>query len=138
MNKQLFIKPACFLLGLFIFASSCKKAGNDAPKPINGDNNHPLITRYEYAPNLYTLFSYNNAGQITGITDINDIARSGYTVTYKTDGKVDRITNGNGFWKYTYNSDNLLAQADAYTTGNPVPQAYYRFIFDGQKVTQVL
>jgi len=131
------VRQAGFVLGLLLTLSSCKKdlPNQNLPQPVK--NNGPLITRYEYAPNLYTLFNYNSAGQITRITDINDIARTDYTLTYKADGKVDKIATGNGYWKFTYNGD-LLTRADSYINGNPASQGYYQFIYDGQNVTESL
>ena len=130
------IRQAWLALALLVTLSSCRKdpANHNLSLPVK--NSGALITRYEYAPNLYNLFNYNTAGQITTITDINDVARTDYTLTYKPDGKVDKIVAGNGYWKFTYNSNSLLAQADAYVNGNPASQGYYQFIYDRQKVTE--
>lgn len=132
-----------YLLILLVFLLSCKKDHrSDSPKPAvdpagSVDPNRQLITRYEYAPNLYSLFSYNNAGQITGITDINDIVQTDYTVTYQPGGKVNKIASKYGYWKLTY-QNGQLDRADSYTNGSSAAAAYFKFIWDGQNVKQVL
>jgi len=144
MKKQHCIWKILLSLTLLITISSCKKepinstVRTDSLRP--GNSSQPLITRYEYAVNVYTLFGYNHAGQVAAVTDINDIARSDYTITYKKNGKVDRINLGNGYWKFNYNKNNLLAKADAYTytNGNAVSHGYYQFVYSGQKVIQFL
>ncbi|QKJ30232.1 hypothetical protein HQ865_10805 [Mucilaginibacter mali] len=145
MLKNFRLTPVCFLFGLFITLSSCRKhhpdispgeGATDAPPTTN--NGQPRITRYEYFPNLYTLFNYNAAGQITSISDINADTRRDCTVTYLPNGRVDRIIESYSYWKFNYNSNGLLEQADAYIDGIATAQGYYKFVYDGQKVIQAL
>ncbi len=81
-----------------------------------------------------TLYTYNASGKmLTQVRTRNGTTEFSYTYSYRTDGKVDKVTELASYSQYEYASDGKLAAVTAHSTGGPVISKI-TYTWSGEKV----